>query len=48
MMNACVQSISAPAFRLINFIFTHLFLNVEGDGNVAGCNSEVLTRQMGL
>lgn len=45
---ACVQSLCAPIFQLINFIFTHLFLNVLSDGNAAGCSSEVLTWQMGL
>lgn len=44
----CVQSLGAPIFQLINFIFTHLFLNVLSDGNAAGCSSEVLTWQMGL
>lgn len=45
---ACVQSLGAPIFQLINFIFTHLFLNVLSDGNAAGRGSEVLTWQMGL
>lgn len=44
----CVQSLGAPIFQLINFIFTHLFLNVLSDGNAADCSSEVLTWQMGL
>lgn len=44
----CVQSFSAPIFQLINFIFTHLFLNGVSDGNAWGCSSEVLTWQMGL
>lgn len=44
----CVQSPGAPIFQLINFIFTHLFLNVLSDGNAAGCSSEVLPRQTGL
>ncbi len=44
----CVQSLGAPIFQLINFIFTHLFLNVLSDGNAAGCCSGVLTWQMGL
>lgn len=48
MARACVQSLGASIFQLINFIFTHLFLNVLSDGNAAGCSSEVLTRQMGL
>lgn len=38
----------APIFQLINFIFTHLFLNALSDGNAAGCGSEVLTWQAGL
>lgn len=45
---ACVQSPGAPISQLINFIFTHLFLNVLSDGNAAGRRSEVLTRQTGL
>lgn len=44
----CVQNPGASIFQLINFIFTHLFLNVLSDGNAAGCSSEVLTWQMGL
>lgn len=48
MARVCVQSLGASIFQLINFIFTHLFLNVLSDGNAAGCSSEVLTRQMGL
>jgi len=44
----CVQSLGSPIFQLINFIFTHLFLNVLSDGNAADCSSEVLTWQMGL
>lgn len=44
----CVQRLSAPIFQLINFIFTHLFLNVLSDGNATGCSSEVLTWQMDL
>lgn len=45
----CVRRASAaPIFQLINFIFTHLFLNVLSDGNAADCSSEVLTWQMGL
>lgn len=44
----CVQSPGAPISQLINFIFTHLFLNVLSDGNAAGRRSEVLTRQTGL
>lgn len=44
----CVQSPGAPIFQLINFIFTHLFLNVLSDGNAAGCSSEVLPWQTGL
>lgn len=48
MARVCVQSLCASIFQLINFIFTHLFLNVLSDGNAAGCSSEVLTRQMGL
>lgn len=43
-----VQRLSAPIFQLINFIFTHLFLNVLSDGNAVGCSSEVLTWQMDL
>lgn len=43
-----VQSLGAPIFQLINFIFTHLVLNALSDGNVVGCSSEVLTWQMGL
>lgn len=47
-VRVCVQSLGASIFQLINFIFTHLFLNVLSDGNAAGCSSEVLTWQMGL
>lgn len=43
-----VQSLGASIFQLINFIFTHLFLNALSDGNVEGCSSEVLTWQMGI
>lgn len=42
------HSLGTPIFQLINFIFTHLFLNVVSDGNAAGSSSEVLTWQMGL
>lgn len=44
----CVQRLGSPIFQLINFLFTHLFLNVLSDGNAADCSSEVLTWQMGL
>lgn len=44
----CARSFGAPISQLINFIFTHLFLNVMNDGKAAGSSSEVLTWQMGL
>lgn len=41
-------SLGAPILQLINFIFSHLFLNVLSDENAAGGGPEVLTWQTGF
>lgn len=41
----CVRRTGASILQLINFIFTHLFINVLSDGNAVGCSSEVLAWQ---